>query len=223
MTRILGGLGIRKAKHYCVSDWGCPPCTVSVKRGVRGSSTTAAGFGERLAREPRQSQQSIPALLKTDRPCFVLLLRLLEGKIRFASCSAILTESLSPTAGRKAEPAHGGCTWVLAQLRGTPRVVHSPLLAGCDTSCWCRGSASMPQRHHSPPAAIPAALPVVEKAVVLNDGRDPCDPSFAKPVSRSTMPACASLAHCRCSQLCPALVPFSSHRRMSWHTLTTHS
>lgn len=34
MMRILGGLGIRKAKHYCVSDWGCSSCTVSMKRGV---------------------------------------------------------------------------------------------------------------------------------------------------------------------------------------------
>lgn len=81
----------------------------------------------------------------------------------------------------------------------------------------------MPQRHQSPSAAIPDALLAVEKAVLLNDGRDPCDPSFAKPVSRSMVPARASLADCRCSQLCPALVPFLSHRRMSWHILTTRS
>lgn len=70
-----------------------------------------------------QPQRRIPALLKTDQPCFLLQLRLLEGKIRFAFCSASHMESLSSPAGQKAEPSHGACTWVLVELRGTPRAV----------------------------------------------------------------------------------------------------
>lgn len=156
-------------------------------------------------------QQSIPVLLKTDQPCFLLLLRLLEGKIRFAFCSASLMESLSSAAGRKAEPTHDACTWVLAQLRGTPRVIPSPLSAGSDSSCWGRGAASPPQRHQPPSAAIPAALLVVEKAILLNDGGDPWDVSFAKPGSRPMVHVCTSLADCRCLPdmpcPCPIFVP----------------
>jgi len=120
---------------------------------------SAAGFGDGAAREPCspawQPQQSSPVLLKADQPCFLLLLRLLEGKIRFAFCSASLTESLSSAAGRKAEPTYGACIWVLAQLRGTLRAAPSPLSAGADSSCWGRGTASPRQRHQPPSAATP--------------------------------------------------------------------
>lgn len=70
-----------------------------------GESGAAAGFGysgrQRALQAARQPQQSIPVLLRTAQPCFLLLLRLLEGKIRFAFCSASLTESLAQQLGEE--------------------------------------------------------------------------------------------------------------------------
>lgn len=97
------------------------------------------------------------------------------------------------------------------QLRGTLRVVPSPLPAASDSSCWGRGIGSPPQRHQPPSAAIPAALLVVEKAILLNDDRDLWDPSFDKLGSKPMVPACTFLADCGClpgtSCPCPVFVP----------------
>lgn len=98
------------------------------KRGVRGSSTSVALKGFEMGQTESHAAYTAATAkhsraAKTDQPCFLLQLRLLEGKIRFAFCSASHTESLSSPAGQKAEPSHGACTCVLAELRETPRVV----------------------------------------------------------------------------------------------------
>lgn len=66
---------------------------------------------------------------------------------------------------------------------------------------------SVQWRHHPPLAAIPTTLLTVKKAMLLNDGGDPWDPSFAKPGSRSMVHACTSLADCGCLPDMPCPYP----------------
>lgn len=121
-------------------------------RRVRGSSRFWSWGSQRTLQPAWQPQQSLPALLRTAQPCFLLPLRLLKGKIRFAFCSASLTESFAQRLGEKQNPLTVPALgyWLSRQGPQELSLLLSQLAlrahAGVEALCPCHRDISLPQQ-----------------------------------------------------------------------------